>query len=108
MLERCVGGEHRVVRFNDRGRQLRRGVHAKFELRLLAVVRRETLEKEGTESRSRAAAEGVEDKEALEATAVVCKPADLVHGRVDKLLANSIVTARIYEHTHSLVGTTTT
>ena len=66
------------------------------------------LKKEGTESRSHAAAKGVEDKEALEATTVVCKPVNLVHGQVNKLLANRIVTMHIYEHTHSLVGTTTT
>ena len=82
--------------------------YIQIKLQLLAVVHQEMLEKEGTESRSYAAAEGVEDKEALEATAVVCKLADLVHDQVDKLLANRIVTTCIYEHTHSLVGTTTT
>jgi len=43
----------------------------------------------------------VENKEALEAIAVIRKPADLVHGRVDKLLSNSIVTAGIYGHTQA-------
>jgi hypothetical protein len=75
---------------------LRGGVYAKFELRLFAIVCREAFEKEGTKTGSSAAAERVENKEALEATAAIRKPADFVHGRIDKLLANSIVTARVY------------
>jgi hypothetical protein len=103
MLKRCVCGKHRVVWLDDRRRQLGRRVHAKFELRLLAIVCREAFEEEGTKTGSSAAAEGVEDKEALEATAVVRESADLVHSRVDKLLANSIVTACIYKQRHRRV-----
>jgi hypothetical protein len=100
MLERCVCGEHRVVRLDDGRRQLRGGIHAKFELWFLAIVRGEAFEKKSAEARSSATAKGVENEEALEAIAVVRKPPDLVHGGVDKLLSNSIVTASIYGHTH--------
>ena len=95
MLERRVRGENRVVRLDDRGAELRRGVHAELELGLLAVVSGEALEEEGTETRASATTEGVEDEEALEARAVVCQTADLVHRRVDELLADGVVTASI-------------
>lgn len=95
MLEGCVCSKHRVIRLNNRRRQLRCWVHAELELRLFTVVRREPLEQEGTEARSSTATKGVENKEALEATTVVRKSADLVHGRVDKLLSNSVVAACI-------------
>ena len=100
MLKCCVCGKHRVVWLDDRRRQLRRGVHAKFELRLFAIVCREALEEEGTKTGSSAAAEGVEDEEALEATAVIRESADFVHSWVDKLLSNGVVTTCIYKKRH--------
>ena len=113
MLKRCVCGKHRVVWLNDRRRQLGSGVHAELELGLFAVVCGEALKKKSTEARSSAAAKGVENEEALEATTVIRKPADLVHSRVDKFLSDSIVPACIYERTNAdacaqLVNTTTT
>jgi hypothetical protein len=110
VFECRVCGEHRVVWLNDRRRQLGRGVNAEFEFRLFAVVRGEALEEKSTESRTSATAKGVENEEALEAIAVVCKPADLVHGRVDEFLSNSVMTACIYEgeptetHTYTLIS----
>jgi hypothetical protein len=97
VFERRVCGENRVVRLDHRGRQLRCGIHAKLELRFLAIVGGEALEKECTESRASTTAEGMEDKEALKARAVIRKPADLIHRRVDKFFADRIVTACIYK-----------
>src|SRR6266404_827215 len=99
MFECCMCGEHRVVRLNHRGRQLRCGIHAEFELRFLAIICRETLEKEGTEARAGTTTEGVEDEEALEASAVVRQPTDLVHGWIDKFFPNGIVAACICRST---------
>ena len=77
MLERGVGGEDGVVGLDDRVGHARGGVDAELELRLLAVVGREALEEQGAEAGAGAAAEGVEDEEALEGVAVVypdCQP----------------------------------
>ena len=41
MLQGRVGRQHRIVRFDDRIRQLRRGIHAELQFRLLPVVGRE-------------------------------------------------------------------
>ena len=49
MLQGGVSRQNRVVRFNDGVGHRWGGVHAELELRLLAVVRRKTLENEGTE-----------------------------------------------------------
>ena len=92
-------GEHRVIRLDHRGRQLRCRIHAELELRFLAIVCGETLEKEGTESRSSTASKGVEDKKALEASAVVCESTDFVHRRVDKFFPDGIVAACICKRT---------
>merc|ERR1719421_1736301 len=71
VLEQRVRREHRVVRLDDRGRDLRRRVDGEAELRLLAVVDRQALEEQRAEARAGATAEGVEDEEALEARALV-------------------------------------
>lgn len=71
VLNRAVRGEDGVVRLNNRGGDARSRVDGKFELALLAVVRREPFEEESTESRSSSTTEGVEDQEALKRGAVV-------------------------------------
>ena len=99
-------GEHRVVRLNHRGRQLWCRIHAELELRFLAIICGETLEKEGTEARAGTATEGVENKEALEASAVVRESTYLVHRWVDKFFPDSIVAACIYKPIWGAVHTT--
>merc|ERR1719224_234846 len=67
VLEEGVGGEHGVVRLNDSGGDLRGRVDGEAELGLAAVVDGEALEEEGAEAGAGAAANSVEDEEALEA-----------------------------------------
>ena len=95
MLKGRVGGENRVVGLNDRRAELRRGVHAELELRLLAVVGRKTLEEESAETRTGATTERVEDEEALKTGTVVGETAELVHDRVDLLFADGVVSASV-------------
>lgn len=71
VLDGAVSGEDGVVGFYDGGGDLRGGIDGEFELGLLAIIGGETFEEEGTEAGTRAAAEGVEDQEALERGAVV-------------------------------------
>lgn len=75
VLDGAVRREDGVVRLDNRGRHAGRRVDGKLELALLAVVGGQPLEEEGAESGTRAAAEGVEDQEALEGLAVVCSQA---------------------------------
>jgi len=81
VLEERVGGEHRVVRLDDSGSDLRRRVDGEAELGLAAVVDGEALEEKSAEAGASAAANSVEDHEALEAGAVIGELADTVRTR---------------------------
>ena len=74
---------------------LGRGGNREGQLRLAAVVNREPLEEERSEAGAGSAAGGVEDEEALEASAVVSKLADAVEDDVNNLLADGVVTTGI-------------
>ena len=95
VLEEGVGREDGVVRLDDGGGDLRGRVDGEAELGLAAVVDREALEEEGAEAGAGAAADGVEDEEALEAGAVVGELADAVEDEVDDLLADGVVAAGV-------------
>lgn len=73
--------------------RLGRRVDGEPELGLLAVVNGQALQEEGAEAGASATADGVEDEEALETSAVVCKLADAVERKVDDLLPDGVVAA---------------
>lgn len=95
VLKRGVGGEDRVVWLDDGGGGLWGWVDTELELGLLAVVDRETLHKEGSETRSGSTAEGVENEETLETRAVVGNVADLVENLINQLLSDGVVTTGV-------------
>ena len=95
MLEGGVGGEDRVVGLNDRGGSLGSRVDAELELGLLAIVDREALHEESTETGTGTTTERVENEETLETAAVVGNAANLVEDLVDKLLADGVVTTSV-------------
>jgi hypothetical protein len=76
--ERAVGvfngamsGQNSIVWLNNRGGNTRRRIHGELELALLAVVGREALQKQGTESRTCTTSKRVENEETLKRGAVV-------------------------------------
>jgi hypothetical protein len=73
VLNCAVGGENCIIGFYDRGRHTRRRVHGELKLALLAVVGRKALEEQSTETGTSTTTERVEDEEALERRAVVCR-----------------------------------
>ena len=81
VLKQRVRREHRVVRLDHGGGHLRRRVDGEAQLGLLAVVDGKALEQEGAEAGAGAAADGVEDQEALQTRAVVGELADAVQDR---------------------------
>lgn len=95
VLQGSVGGQDGVVRLDDGGGRLGSWVDAELQLALLAVVDREALHEESTETRAGTTAEGVEDQEALEPGAAVGDTADLVEDTIDKLLANGVMATSI-------------
>ncbi|OAY73790.1 hypothetical protein ACMD2_07750, partial [Ananas comosus] len=68
VLQKGVGGENTVVGLDDRGGDLRRGIH--------------------TKARASASANSIEDEKALKPSAVVGKLPDAVEAEINNLLAN--------------------
>jgi hypothetical protein len=95
MLKEGVGGQDGVVGLYDGRGDLRRRTDGEGQLRLAAVVHRETLEEEGTETGTGTTAGGVEDEKPLKASAVVGKLADAVEDLVDNLLADGVMTTGV-------------
>jgi hypothetical protein len=95
VFQERVGGQHRVVRLNDGGGDLGRGVDAKVELGLLAVVNRQSFEQQRSKTRSSSSSNGLEDKETLETSALVSKLSDSVEAEVDDFLTNGVVTTGV-------------
>ena len=95
VLKSSVSGKDRVVWLDNRGGDLRGGVDTELELALLAIVNRQTLHEESTETGTGAATERVENEESLETRAVVGYSSDLVEDLVDELLTDRVVTTGV-------------
>lgn len=95
VLESGVCSKNGVVRLDHRGGDLRRRVDAKLQLALLAVVDRQTLHEQGSESRPGTTAERVEHQETLEAGAVVGNAADLVENIINQLFSDCVVATSV-------------
>jgi hypothetical protein len=74
---------------------MRRRVNAEIQLGLLWVVVAQVLQQQGSESRSSASTDAVEDEESLQRLALVDGVADRVERALEELLADSVVAARI-------------
>jgi hypothetical protein len=72
VLDGAVCRQNSVVGLNDGSGNARSRVYGEFELALLTVVCRESLEEERTETGTGTTTERVEDEETLEGGAVVC------------------------------------
>jgi len=57
VFEGGMGGEDRVVGFDNSGSNLRSGVDGEFKLGFLSVINRKSLHQEGSEARSGASTE---------------------------------------------------
>jgi hypothetical protein len=90
-----MGGQHRVVRLYNSGRNLGRGGHRKGELGLASIVNRESLKEERSETGSSTSSGGVEDEETLKAGTVVSQLTDPVKDEVNNLLSNGVVTTGV-------------
>jgi len=68
------------------------GPDGEGDLRLLTIVDGQTLEHEAAETRTSTTTASVEDKEALETSAVVSELTDTIEAKVNDLLTNGVVT----------------
>ena len=95
VLKRGVSGEDGVVWLNDGGGYLGRRVDTELKLALLAIVDRETLHQQSTETGTSTATEGVENEKALKTGAVVCDCANFIQDLINELLADGVVATRV-------------
>jgi hypothetical protein len=95
VLQKGVGGKHRVVGLNNGSRDLRTGGDSKGELGLAAIVDRKTLQKKRSETRTSTSSSCVEDKESLKTRTVVSKLADAVQDEVDNLFSDGVVSTGV-------------
>jgi hypothetical protein len=95
VFQSSMGGQDRVVWFNDGSSGLWSWVNAEFEFTLLSVINRETFHQQGTETRTSSTSERVEDQETLKTRAVVSNSANLVENLIDQFLSNGIMTTSI-------------
>lgn len=65
VLNGAVGGQNGIVRFNDGSRHSRRRVYGELQLRLLAILGRETLEQKRAKAGASTATKRVENQKAL-------------------------------------------
>ena len=91
VLQERVHAEHGVVRLNARRGDLRARPHGERDLRLLAVVHREALQKQAAETRPGASTAGIEHHEALEARAVVGELAETIQDQIHDFFSDSVV-----------------
>ena len=95
VLKGGMGGQDGVVWLNNSSGDLRSRVDGKLQFGFLSVVNGETFHQEGSESRSSATTEGVEDQETLEASALVSQLTDAVKDKVNDFLSNGVVTTGV-------------
>jgi hypothetical protein len=104
VLEGGVGGEDGVVRLDDRVGHLGSRVDGELELGLLAVVGREPLEEERTETGTGSSSERVEDEEALKTGTVVGQVSHSVEDGVDEVLSDGVVSSGVCARDRSCIS----
>jgi hypothetical protein len=104
VLHAAVRGEDGVVGLDHCGGDLRRWVDGELELALLAEFQLELFHEQGGEAGAGAAAERVEDEEALQSGAVVGQKSETVHHRFQESLAHGVVPTRVVVRRVLLAG----
>jgi len=93
VLKKRVSGENGVVRLNNSGGDLGRGVDGESELGFLSVIDGKSFKKERSESRSSSSSNGVEDKESLKSGTVISELSDSVKTEIDDFLSDGVMSS---------------
>jgi len=93
MFQEGVGGQDGVVRLNDGGGDLGRGVNGETQFGFLAVINGKSFQEERSETGTSTTTNGVEDHETLETGTVVSEFSDTVQAEVNDLLTNGVVSS---------------
>jgi len=90
-----MGGEDRVVRFNNSGRNLGSWVDSEFKFGFLAVVNGEPFHQQRGETRTGTTTEGVEQEETLKTGTLVSQFSYPVEDEVDEFFTDSVVASSV-------------
>jgi len=93
VLKKRVSGENGVVRLNNSGGDLGRGVDGESELGFLSVIDGKSFKKERSESRSSSSSNRVEDKESLKSGTVISELSDSVKTEIDDFLSDGVMSS---------------
>jgi len=93
VLKKRVSGENGVVRLNNSGGDLGRGVDGESELGFLSVIDGKSFKKERSESRSSSSSNGVEDKESLKSGTVISELSDSVETEINDFFSDGIMSS---------------
>ena len=95
MFQGGVGGQNRIVWLDDSSSDLRCGVYSELKFALLAIINRQPFHEQGSEARTSATTEGVEDEETLKAGAVVRQFTKAVEDDIHNLFSYGVVTTGV-------------
>jgi len=93
VLKKRVSGENGVVRLNNSGGDLGRGIDGESELGFLSVIDGKSFKKERSESRSSSSSNRVEDKESLKSGTVISELSDSVKTEIDDFLSDGVMSS---------------
>jgi hypothetical protein len=85
-----------MVQLDNGAGQLRGRVDTELKLRLLSIVRRQTLQQQSPESGPGTTSEGMENEKTLETGTVIWQTKQLIHHRIDELFSDGVVSTGIW------------
>mmetsp|Transcript_16815 Transcript_16815/g.21923 ORF Transcript_16815/g.21923 Transcript_16815/m.21923 type:complete len:272 (+) Transcript_16815:632-1447(+) len=95
MFQKSMGRQDRVVRLDNRSRNLRRRSQGKRKLGLATVINTQTFQQERTKTRTGTSSRGVEDQKTLQSSTVIGQLTDTVNDGINNLLAGGVMTTGV-------------
>ena len=99
-----MGIQNGIVWFDDSRCYLGCRINGKGQLGFLPIFNGKSFHQKGGKSRSGATTKGMEQDEALEASAIFSQPPDFVHAGLDHFSADGVVTSGIIVSSILLTG----
>merc|ERR1740138_688162 len=93
VLEQRMNAKHRIIRLDDSSRHLGARPNCEADLRLLAIVNREALKHQASQTRASATPYCIVNHEALKASAIVCQFTDAIEDQVNYFFSDRVMSA---------------
>jgi hypothetical protein len=93
VFQQGMGGQDGVIRFNDGGRDLGRGIDGESQFGFFTVIDGQSFQQERSQSRSGTSSDSVEDHESLQTSTVISQFSDSVQAQVDDFFTDGIMSS---------------